>query len=91
MNRQLTLIDIAKSYIIKIPLTDIATYIYDQYNRMVFGTIHKKLQKGPPYVPLKVNLTLRAILIISLLTIYTVKKVKNIDLTNITIEEDQDK
>ena len=58
---------------------------------MVFGTIHKKLQKGPPYVPLKVNLTLRAILIISLLTIYTVKKVKNIDLTNITIEKYQDK
>ena len=57
---------------------------------MVFGAIHKKLQKGPPYVPLKVNLTLRGILIIGLLTIYTVKKVTNIDLTNITVEKDQD-
>ena len=57
---------------------------------MVFGAIHKKLQKGPPYVPLKVNLTLRGILIIGLLTIYTMKKVTNIDLTNITVEKDQD-
>ena len=44
--------------------------------QMVFGYIRKKLQKGPPYVPLRINLSIRGLLIFGLLAAYTRKKFK---------------
>ena len=44
---------------------------------MVFGYIRKKLQKGPPYVPLRTNLSIRGLLIFGLLAVYTRKKIQD--------------